>query len=109
MTGPERPPRFSWFSRHSWLGPFAALVVLYVVFAAIEPDTFSTLSTLRTMVRQTTMVGVAALGMTVVIILGGIDLSVGSMVALTTIVIAKLLGAGCSPEVPRLRAEDVAV
>jgi len=98
----DRRPRFSWFSRHSWLGPFAALVVLYVVFAALEPDTFSTLSTLRTMVRQTTMVGVAALGMTLVIILGGIDLSVGSTVALTTIVIARLLGAGCSPLVAAL-------
>jgi ribose/xylose/arabinose/galactoside ABC-type transport system permease subunit len=92
-----RRPRFSWFTRYSWLGPFIALVVLYAVFATIEPDTFSSLATFRTMVRQTTMVGVAALGMTMVIILGGIDLSVGSIVALTTIVIAQLLSAGYSP------------
>ncbi|MGE5359566.1 MAG: ABC transporter permease [Bacteroidales bacterium] len=87
----------AWIARHSWFGPFVALVVLYVVFAVLISDTFPTASTLRTMLRQTTMVGVAALGMTIVIILGGIDLSVGSMVALTTVVIAKALGAGWPP------------
>ncbi len=46
---------------------------------------------LETMARQTTIVGVAALGMTLIIILGGIDLSVGSMVALSTVVVAWML------------------
>jgi len=52
---------------------------------------------LETIARQTTIVGMAALGMTLVIISGGIDLSVGSIVALSTAVIAYLLqksGAG---------------
>ncbi len=51
----------------------------------------------ETIARQTTIVGMAALGMTLVIISGGIDLSVGSIVALSTVVIAHLLqksGAG---------------
>jgi ribose/xylose/arabinose/galactoside ABC-type transport system permease subunit len=92
------PSAFSaWIARHSWLGPLAALVALWLVFSLLVPETFPTVSTLRTMLRQTTMVGVAALGMTMVIILGGIDLSVGSMVALTTVVIAKALGAGWPP------------
>jgi ribose/xylose/arabinose/galactoside ABC-type transport system permease subunit len=42
-------------------------------------------------------VGIAALGMTMVVILGGIDLSVGSLVAFTTIVVASLLQGGASP------------
>lgn len=46
---------------------------------------------LETIARQTTIVGMAALGMTLVIICGGIDLSVGSVVALSTVVIAWLL------------------
>jgi len=46
---------------------------------------------LETIARQTTIVGMAALGMTLVIISGGIDLSVGSIVALGTVVIAWLL------------------
>jgi ribose/xylose/arabinose/galactoside ABC-type transport system permease subunit len=52
---------------------------------------------LETIARQTTIVGIAALGMALVIISGGIDLSVGSLVALSTVVIAWLLqrlGAG---------------
>jgi len=49
------------------------------------------------MIRQTAVVGIAALGMTMVVILGGIDLSVGSMVAFTTVVVAYLLQAGTGP------------
>jgi len=86
-----------WLFRYSWLGPLVALVLLYVGFAALQPDTFATTGNLRTMVRQTTTVGIAALGMTLIIILGGIDLSVGSMVALTTVVVAKLLTSGVDP------------
>jgi ribose/xylose/arabinose/galactoside ABC-type transport system permease subunit len=86
-----------WLSRNSWVGPFVALVVLYAVFAMLVPDTFPTAGNLRTMVRQTTVVGIAALGMTMVVILGGIDLSVGSTVALATVVIAYLLQAGAGP------------
>ena len=86
-----------WLSRYSWLGPLVALVLLYAVFAALQPETFATTGNLRTMVRQTTTVGIAALGMTLIIILGGIDLSVGSMVALTTVVVATLLTGGVNP------------
>jgi ribose/xylose/arabinose/galactoside ABC-type transport system permease subunit len=90
-------PRWGWLARHSWLGPLVALIALFVVFSLLERETFATVGNLRTMVRQTTMVGIAALGMTLVIILGGIDLSVGSTVALTTVVIARLVAAGSPP------------
>ena len=43
------------------------------------------------MARQTVIVCVAALGMTMIIVSGGIDLSVGSIVALSTVVTALLL------------------
>ena len=84
-------------NRHRWVGPLVALVALYVVFAAVQPDTFPTVGNLKTMVRQTSVVGLGALGMTLIIVLGGIDLSVGSMVAFVTVVIAWLLQAGCPP------------
>ena len=83
--------------RHAWLGPLAAWAVLYVFFAVMAPDTFATFDNLETMLRQTTMVGIAALGMTMVIIVGGIDLSVGSTVALTTVVIAWSFQSGGGP------------
>ena len=80
------------------LGPLLALLLVYGVFAAIAPPSFTTSRNLETIARQTTIVGMAALGMTLVIISGGIDLSVGSIVALSTAVIATLLQrAGAGP------------
>lgn len=84
-------------TRSGWPGPLAAWIVIYLVFASLAPDTFATIDNLQTMIRQTTMVGLAALGMTMVIVLGGIDLSVGSTVAFTTVVIAAFLQAGAGP------------
>lgn len=97
MTHTTRASIGVWLTRHSWVGPLIALIVLYVVFSVLVPDSFPTSGNLRTMVRQTTVVGIAALGMTMVVILGGIDLSVGSIVAFTTVAIAWLLQAGVAP------------
>ncbi|HEX6766972.1 MAG TPA: ABC transporter permease [Polyangiaceae bacterium] len=80
-----------------WFGPLAALAVVYVTFAILAPDTFLGVVNLFTMTRQTVVVAVAAVGMTFVIVHGGIDLSVGSLVALTTIVMALALRAGMGP------------
>jgi ribose/xylose/arabinose/galactoside ABC-type transport system permease subunit len=49
------------------------------------------------MLLQTAVVGTAALGMTMIIISGGIDLSIGSNVALCTVVIALMLSSGVPP------------
>jgi ribose transport system permease protein len=97
MTTPTRHVIGPWLARNSWVGPLAALVVLYVVLSALAPDSFPTAGNVRTMIRQTAVVGIAALGMTMVVILGGIDLSVGSMVAFTTVAVAYLLQAGFGP------------
>jgi ribose transport system permease protein len=78
-------------SRHRWLGPLVAMVLVFALFAILLPGRFTSAITLVTMARATAVVGVAATGATMVIILGGIDLSVGSAVALTTVVIALVL------------------
>jgi ribose/xylose/arabinose/galactoside ABC-type transport system permease subunit len=77
--------------------PALALAVVFALFAAFAPPGFTSLRNVEAIVRQTTIVGIAALGMTMVIIAGGIDLSVGSVIALTTVVIALLLQAGVPP------------
>jgi ribose transport system permease protein len=74
--------------RHPWVGPLIALVAVYVVFAALRPDTFGRAHTLIEVLRHTVVVGIASVGMTMIIVSGGIDLSVGSQVALCTVVIA---------------------
>ncbi|MCB9577935.1 MAG: ABC transporter permease [Polyangiaceae bacterium] len=83
--------------RRPWFGPLVALVLVYALFAVASPDTFARPENLATMLRQTVVVAIASVGMTYVIVAGGIDLSVGSLVALTTVVVAKVLAGGASP------------
>jgi ribose transport system permease protein len=73
-------------------GVFAGLVIVALTFGALIGPQFFTAGNLELMARQTVIVCVAALGMTMVIVSGGIDLSVGSVVALATVVTAWLLG-----------------
>ncbi|HEY3493887.1 MAG TPA: ABC transporter permease [Polyangiaceae bacterium] len=82
---------------HAWVGPLVALLLVYALFAALAPDTFAGGLNLTTMLRQTAVVAITSLGMTYVILLGGIDLSVGSAVALTSVVVAYALRSGSSP------------
>lgn len=83
----------------SWLkqlGPVVGLVFVFALFAILTPGKFATASNLQLMLLQTAVVGTAALGMTMIIISGGIDLSVGSVIALTTVIVALLLNSGAS-------------
>src|SRR5262245_27815508 len=80
-----------------WLGPLIALIAVYLLFTILSPETFARPSNLALMARQTVVVGIAAAGMTLIIVMGGIDLSVGSAVALTTVILASLLRSGYGP------------
>ncbi len=93
----------SWL-RKPWFGPLVALICVYCLFAALTPDTFLRTLNLVTMLRQTVVVAIAAIGMALIIIHGGIDLSVGSAVAFSTVVVAKSLQAGASPATAVLTA-----
>jgi ribose/xylose/arabinose/galactoside ABC-type transport system permease subunit len=73
------------------LAPLLGLVCVWTLFAALRPRTFATVDNFALILTQTAVVGTAALGMTMIIIAGGIDLSVGSALALCTVVIAQLL------------------
>jgi ribose/xylose/arabinose/galactoside ABC-type transport system permease subunit len=95
--------------KYPFLAPLAALVVVYVLFALATPGSFTRVENLATMARQTVVVGIAASGMTLVILLGGIDLSVGSSVALSTVVCALSLRAGFSGPVAALAAISTGV
>ncbi|WP_394821991.1 ABC transporter permease [Pendulispora albinea] len=88
--------------RAPWIGPLLAVALLFALFAILAHETFASTSTVVTMLRQTTVVGIAAVGMTMIIVLGGIDLSVGSAVALTTVSVALCLRAGQGPWVAAL-------
>ncbi len=78
------------------LGPFIALLVVFGIFAGSNPRMLSE-EVLLNILTQTVIVGIAAIGMTLIIISGGIDLSVGSMIALCGVVAAMLVTKGFAP------------
>src|SRR5579864_1793391 len=70
-----------------------ALVALTVALALIDP-TFATARNLSNVARQVTIVGIIAVGMTMVILIAGIDLSVGSVVGVAAGVVTMLMQYG---------------
>lgn len=98
LIAPTRP-RFSVSDVLTTLGPLIGLVFVFGLFSALRPDTFLRLDNLQIMLIQTAVVGTAAIGMTLIIISGGIDLSVGSQVALTCVGIAVVMGAVAGEDV----------
>lgn len=88
--------------RRPWVGPLFALIAVYALFAFLTPETFARSINIETMARQTVVVAIVAVGMTLVMVKGGIDLSVGSVVALTTVVVALALQRGMGPGVAAL-------
>lgn len=72
--------------------PFILLALWLLIFA-FEP-TFLSFGNITNLFRQTAIIGVLAVGQTIVIITRGIDLSVGSVLAFTNIITAQLLAGG---------------
>ncbi len=82
------------FFRSAVMGPLIALIIA-VILVSLSTDRFLTARNLMNVSLQVSTVAIAAIGSTIVILTAGIDLSPGSMVALTTTVLAilvKLLG-----------------
>src|SRR5438105_14117000 len=80
------------------LGPFFGLLLvigLFCLSSTVRPY-FLTGANFKIILTQTVIVAIGALGMTIVIVSGGIDLSMGSVVALTSVVGATALVKGHS-------------
>src|SRR5258707_14885737 len=88
----------SWLPSRQTFWVFVAVVLacLYMTFAT---DSFATTKNLFNVTRNFTFVAIIALGMTIVVITGGIDLSVGSVLCLISMILAVVMHAGYSIEV----------
>lgn len=77
----------------------ATAVVLVLLFAVASSlfDRFASPRNVATILRNHAYLGVIAVGMTFVILSGGIDLSVGTLLGFTTILVARLVQAGLHP------------
>jgi ribose transport system permease protein len=73
--------------------PFVGLIALCIVIAALEPK-FLSAGNLAGVARQTAVITIMATGMTMVMVSGGIDLSVGSVMALASVIGAYTMVAG---------------
>ena len=83
-------------------GPVLALILLCIAGGLLNPD-FATFDNLMNVLTRTAFIGIIAVGMTFVVVSGGIDLSVGSMAALIAgamIVAMNALAAGAHPPGP---------
>ena len=74
-------------------------VILACIFLSFATNSFATPKNLYNITRNVTFVAIIALGMTLVIITGGIDLSVGSVLCLCSMVLARDMHAGYGIEV----------
>src|SRR5438094_393550 len=83
----ERASFRDWVER---LLPFASVVALFVALSILSPY-FLTVQNLSSVARQSAVITVMSLGMTLVMISGGIDLSVGSVMAFAGICVTMML------------------
>jgi ribose/xylose/arabinose/galactoside ABC-type transport system permease subunit len=80
-------------------GSLILILVALFVFLSFASPTFLTWRNLTNLGRQTSINGIVALGMTFVIISGGIDLSVGAVVGLSGMIAALLMRGGMNPAI----------
>ncbi|MBX3567105.1 MAG: ABC transporter permease [Rhizobiaceae bacterium] len=88
--------------------PLLGLVAISVLMS-LASDNFLQFSNLMNVMRQVSIIGIIAIGMTCVILTGGIDLSVGSVVALTGTIMAGLMVGGLDPALALLAGLGVGV
>jgi ribose transport system permease protein len=81
------------------IGPFVGLAAVILIFAIATgaPERYLSANNLRVVLAQTVIVALGAIGMTLIIVSGGIDLSVGSAIALTGVIAALHLRGGGDP------------
>ncbi len=71
--------------------PFGSLILIICVLSVLRPETFLTIDNFLNVLRRSSVYGIIAIGMTSIIISAGIDLSVGSMIALCGMVGAAVM------------------
>lgn len=98
--------------QHNWLSSMLksqafwvfVAIVLACLALSLATDSFATSKNIFNITRNVTFTAIIALGMTMVIIIGGIDLSVGSVLCLASMVLAVTMHAGYGLEIGVLAA-----
>ena len=85
----DKKAKLSFANLYSTYGVFFILVIEFLIFS-LASKSFLTLGNILSVGRQMSFTGIAAIGMTLVMLTGGIDISVGSMLAMAGVLCAKL-------------------
>lgn len=85
----DKKAKLSFANLYSTYGVFFILVIEFLIFS-LASKSFLTLGNILSVGRQMSFIGIAAIGMTLVMLTGGIDISVGSMLAMAGVLCAKL-------------------
>ena len=95
MAPSEEQPtgRLARLARLQALQIIIVLAVIVVIFSILKPSSFLTVFNIRGIVQDTAILAVLAVGMTFVIITGGIDLSIGSVLVFSGVVADKAMAA----------------
>lgn len=88
------------------VGPFIGLCLVIFIFSSVPEvrENFLRATNIRSVMTQSVIVALGALGMTLIIISGGIDLSAASNIALASVIAAYSIHAGASPAVSAILA-----
>lgn len=92
----QTPPSLPKFNRRSILQRYGLMLIFLLLSGvlALLSDRFLTVNNLLNILRQASINGIVSVGMTIVILTGGIDLSVGSILALSAVIGADLMTRG---------------
>ena len=86
-TGGEKISRLILFYEKNIIGIFSLLVVIFIITAIINPK-FLNAYNMQNLIKWSSLYAVMSIGVAIVIITGGIDLSIGSVVGLVAVVLA---------------------
>lgn len=84
----------AWRARAATYGTFIGFVLVVILFAALRPDAFLSPFNLRNILEQVAILAVITASMTIVMVAGDFDLSVGALASLAGVAVASLLLAG---------------
>lgn len=79
-----------WILLRKW-GTLVGFVFMLIAFTAIRPDVFPSLRNIRNVIEQVAMLAIISSGVTIVMVLGDFDLSVGAIASLCGVVVADLM------------------
>lgn len=97
------------FVQFPQMATIIVFAVVFIIFSLLSPGVFLSFKNLSNIMEQTAAISIAAFGMTVVLLVGGIDLSVGAVIAVVGVVCARMVENGSHLILVALAALGIAV